>query len=125
MTETNRAAAEGRLAILPEWMQEGRQIWLWRECFCDGTDLCPDSVTRLCPLNSMRRPDSETCARCARHHPQLDTATVWAVSAVFEPRGIVWCINEAYEIRDSLLRESVFPSREEALRHRPEEIVYG
>ena len=120
-----KAAGEGRVAVLPEWLQEGRRVWLWRECFCDDGDLCEDSVTPACPLNSFSgRPDVGTTARCARYHPQLDSTTVWAVSAEFTPKGIFWMINEAYRIRDCFLREAVFPSREAAQARRPEVIAY-
>lgn len=119
------AARDGRVAVLPEWLQEGRKVWMWRECFCTDGDLCEDSVTPACQMNSLRsRPDPAALARCARYHPQLDSTTVWAVSAEFTPKGIFWMINEAYRIRDCFLREAVFPSREAAQARRPEVIAY-
>lgn len=120
-----RAARDGRVAILPEFCTEGREIWYWRECWCTDGDGCMDMVSSSCPQNSLRRPDADTMARCARHHPVLDRTTVWAVSAEFDRRGILWVINDAIQIRDAFLRAAVFPSRDAALAHRPEVIEYG
>ena len=120
------AARDGRVAVLPAWLTEGSKVWIWRECFCDGGDMCPDCVTPACPLNCLKgRPDAETAARCARNHPQLDSLTVWAVSADFTPGGIFWVINEAYRIRNCFLRAAVSPTKEAALANRPARIEYG
>jgi len=121
-----RAARDGRVAILPEFCTEGREIWYWRECWCTDGDGCMDMVSSSCPRNALRRPDADTMARCARHHPVLDRTTIWAVQAEFYRNGgIVWVINDAIFIRDAFLRSAVFPTREEALQHRPEVIEYG
>lgn len=122
----NKGELPYRAAVLPEWLEEGRTVWFWRDCFCDGTDLCSDSVGPMCPLNSLRgRPSPEVIGKCARHHPQLDQTVIWAVSAAFEPGKILWTVNEAYTVREEFLRATFFPSREAALARRPEEIVYG
>ncbi|MBR2699545.1 MAG: hypothetical protein IKE76_13240 [Clostridia bacterium] len=119
------ALRDGRAAILPEWLQEGRTVWFWRECWCFDKDLCADSVTSACPFNSLGPRDKEKIHQCARRHPVLDSTEIWAVSAVFERSGVSWCINDAYTVKDCLLRGAFFPSRLDALEHRPEEVAYG
>jgi len=119
------ALRDGRVAIQPEWLQEGRVVWYWRETYCFDSDLCPDSVTPSCPFNSSGRQDKEKIHRCARKHPVLTSTEVWSVQALFERGGVSWCVNDAYTVRDCLLRGAFFPSRIEALEHRPEEVAYG
>jgi len=119
------ALREDRVAILPEWLQEGRTVWFWRESYCFDKDLCVDSVTPACPFNGLGPRDRERIHSCARRHPVLDSTEVWAVTAIFERGGVSWCINDAYTVRDCMLRAAFFPSRIEALEHRPEEVVYG
>lgn len=111
-------------AELPEWLQEGRTVWYWRETYCTG-ELCTDKLGSGCPMNQTFRPDRDTVAKCARRHPVLDSLTVWAVLAMFEPGGIRWVINDAIEIRDEALRSAVFPDRKSALKRPPEVVVYG
>ena len=120
-----RLISESRLAILPDWLQEGRTVWFWRECYCFDKDLCPDSVTPVCPFNSMGLRDKEKIRQCARRHPVLDSTEIWSVSAVFERSGVSWCINDAYTVKDCLLRGAFFPSRIDALEHKPEVVAYG
>jgi len=119
------ALREDRVAILPDWLQEGRTVWYWRETYCFDSDLCVDSVTTACPFNSTGRQDRDRIHRCARKHPILTSTEVWAVVAIFERNGVSWCINDAFTVRDCMLRAAFFPSRIEALEHRPEEVVYG
>lgn len=121
------AAREGRVAVLPAWIQEGRTVWYWRETLCDD-DLCPDMVGPSCPMNRMHgaaRYGDPEARGCARLHPVLDSMELWSVAAQFTPRGIVWALNEDTEISDAWLRLAVFPSKEEALQHRPRRIEYG
>lgn len=122
-----KAAREGRVAVLPEWLCEGRIVWYWREILCDD-ELCPDMVGPSCPINDAHRhigPRSPEALECARLHPVLDSMELWAVSAQFTPRGVVWAFNEDTEISDAWLRLAVFPTKEEALQHRPRRIEYG
>lgn len=111
-------------AELPEWLQEGRTVWYWRVTFCMD-ELCPDGVSPGCPLNSFNRADRATVDACSRRHPVLDSMTVWAVLAMFEPGGVRWVINDALEIRDEDLRAAVFPDKKTALKRRPEVVMYG
>lgn len=121
-----KAARDGRVAVCPEWMTEGKTVWFWRETFCDD-ELCLDEVGPSCPINSLRhvRAGDPEARRCARMHPVLESVEIWDVVARFDPRGVLWVINDGYEIRDSVLRGAVFPSRQSALAHRPEVIEYG
>lgn len=111
-------------AELPEWLQEGRTVWYWRETYCSD-EACLDMVASVCPLNMGLRPDRDAVAKCARRHPVLDSVTVWAVLAIFEPGGVRWVINDALEIRDEDLRAAVFPDKKTALKRRPEVVMYG
>ena len=119
------ALREGRVAIQPEWLEEGRTVWFWRESYCFDKDLCSDSVTPACPFNGLGPRDREKIHSCARRHPVLDSTEIWVVQAIFERGGVSWCINDAYTVKDCLLKGAFFPSRLEALEHRPEEVVYG
>ena len=119
-----RAAREGRVAVQPEWLQEGRTVWIWRSILCDE-ELCPDSVGSACPLNGKAYPWSLEARKCARTHPVLDKLDVWSVAAHFEPRGLTWAINDEIIIPDACLREAVWPSERAAKAHRPEAIRYG
>ena len=117
---------QGRAAVLPEWLQEGREIWFWRETYCYEGDLCTDSITPVCPYNRRGRiREPEEVLQCARRHPLLTKADVWSVSASFEPLGIFWTINECYTVRDNMLRLAFFPTQADALDHKPEVILYG
>ena len=122
-----KAARDGRVAVLPEWLQEGRTIWYWREILCDD-ELCMDMVSPVCPLNRTRekiRPRDPEAIECARLHPVLDSMELWAVGADFTPRGVVWRLNDDLQIHDVWLRRAVFPTKAEALQHRPGRIEYG
>lgn len=119
------AMTDRRLAILPEWLQEGRTVWFWRETYCFDGDLCVDSVTTVCPFNGAGRADREKIAQCSRRHPILTKTDVWSVTASFEPLGIFWTINDCYTVRDDLLRLAFFPTQAAAMDHRPEVILYG
>ena len=83
-----------------------------------------DMVNSVCPLNASVRSDRDAVVKCARRHPVLDSMTVWAVLAMFEPGGVRWIINDGIEIRDELLRAAVFPDKKTALKRRPEVVVY-
>ena len=122
-----KAAREGRVAILPEFLQEGRVVWYWREILCDD-ELCPDMVGPSCPMNDLHRSvraRSPEALACARLHPVLDSMELFSVLAQFTPRGIVWRLNDAVEISDAWLRSAVWPSKLSALQHRPGRIEYG
>lgn len=119
------AMDERRLAILPEWLQEGRTVWFWRETYCFDGDLCMDSITPVCPFNSAGRADREKISQCSRRHPILTKTDVWSVTAAFEPLGIFWTINDCYTVRDDVLRLAFFPTQAAAMDHRPEVILYG
>jgi len=116
---------ENRLAVLPDWLQEGREIWFWRETYCFDGDLCMDSITPVCPYNRSGRADRQKIIQCARRHPLLTKTDVWSVTASFEPLGIFWTINECYTVRADLLLSAFFPTQAKALEHRPEVVVYG
>ena len=84
-----RAAGEGRVAILPEFLQEGREVWYWRETLCDD-ELCLDMVGPTCPMNRINEhigPHDPEAIRCAMMHPVLDCMEIWHVTAAFTPRG--------------------------------------
>lgn len=125
LTDYELADREDRLAILPDWLQEGKTVWYWRECYCMDGDLCPVSVTKECPFNQWQRPDNEEIFECARRHPQLDSMQVWSVLAIFERGGVKWVVNDCIEVKDRNLRGAVFPTKGLALDHVPEVIEYG
>ena len=118
------AARDGRMAVCPEWMAEGRTVWCWRETLCDD-ELCLDMVGPSCPFNRGAHRGDPEALRCARMHPVLDSMELWSVGARFTPQGVVWVLNDDREIPDSRLRAAVFPSKQAALFHRPEVIEYG
>ena len=120
------AARDGRVAVCPEHVREGRTVWYWRETLCQD-ELCMDMVGPSCPMNRMRGvgPGSPEALRCARMHPVLDSVELWSVGARFTPQGVIWVLNDDREIPDSRLRAAVFPSKQAALYHRPEVIEYG
>ena len=121
-----RLIGESRLAILPDWLQEGRTVWFWRETSCFDDDLCIDSVQPFCPYNrSVGRPDHSVIRDCARRHPIIAKTDVWSVTASFEPLGIFWTINDCYTVRSDRLLQAFFPTQEKALEHKPEVILYG
>ena len=117
-----KAAREGRAALLPEWLQEGRTVWVWRASLCDE-DCCADMVTVVCPRNRGASWGSRDTQDCAGRHPVLEAMTVYDAAALFKPDGILWTINDSPLIRDAELRRVFFPSREAALKNRPERAV--
>lgn len=122
-----KAARDGRVAVLPEWLKEGATVWYWRELLCDD-ELCPDMVGPSCPMNSLHGrhgPHSPEALECARMHPTLDSMEVRRVTAEFTPQGVTWCINDSFEVPAYWLRRAVFTSKAKALQHRPERIEYG
>lgn len=116
-----RATREGRVALLPEWLQVGRPVWYWRESLCDD-DGCPDMVTAACPLNAGAAWIDEEARECSQRHPVLEKSTVWSACAYFTPRGVEWSVNELPAVADVHLRSAFFRSREEALKFRPKEV---
>lgn len=110
------------MAVLPEWLQEGRTVWIWRPCLCDG-DGCMDMVSAVCPVNRGESWGSRGVRDCARRHPVLEAVTVYDAAAVFKPDGVLWTINDMALIRDGELRRVFFPTREAALKNRPERAV--
>ena len=120
-----RLISESRLAILPDWLQEGRVVWFWRETYCFDGDLCVDSITPVCPFNGSGRADRDRILRCSRRHPILTKTDVWSVTASFEPLGIFWTINDCYTVRNDVLLGAFFPTQAAAMDHRPEVILYG
>ena len=120
--EIDVAVREGRAAILPEWLQPGREVWYWRESLCDE-DGCLDMVTVACPINAGFRWHEEEVRSCARQHPVLEKAEIYSVFASWSERGVEWIINGLPAVPDCLFRESFFVSEAEARRHRPGEVV--
>lgn len=118
------AARDGRVAVLPGFLQEGREVWYWRELLCQD-DLCPDCVSSVCPLNAGYRFTDPETVKCCRDHPVLDKMEVWSVAAQFTPSGVEWIINDLPGVDDRALRAVYFPSRAEAIRHRPGRIEHG
>lgn len=120
-----KAVREGRAAILPGWLAEGKTVWYWRETLCDE-ELCVDCVSPVCPFNSasLAWNDPEV-RRCAREHPVLDKMEIYDVRAVFTAKGIFWVVNDGIDVADRLLRAVYFPTREAALARRPRRIEYG
>lgn len=119
-----RAAREQRVAVLPEWLQEGRTVWYWRETLC-GDDLCPDSVGVCCPINHSLSWNDPAVLSCARQHPVLQRTEIWGVLVMFTPRGMQWVINDLAPVDDRYMREVFFASEKEARKRRPREVVYG
>lgn len=120
--EIDAAVREGRAAILPEWLQPGREVWYWRESLCEE-DECPDQDTLSCPLSAGFCWHEDEARRCARQHPVLEKSTVWGVAAEFTERGVVWSVNDLPQIPDWRLHSAFFTSKADALRHRPGEVV--
>lgn len=117
-----KSAREGRVAVLPEWLQEGRTVWIWRASLCDE-DGCMDMVSAVCPVNRGESWGSRAAQDCAGRHPVLEAITVFDAAAVFKPDGVLWTINDFPLIRDAELRRVFFPSREAAMKNRPERAV--
>ena len=117
-----KATREGRVALLPEFLQAGREVWYWRESLCDE-DGCPDMVTVACPLNAGAVWYDDAARECSRQHPVLEKLTIWSAGAFFTPRGVEWVINELPAVPDWHLRNAFFTTRAEALRNRPGRIV--
>lgn len=117
------AAKDGRLAVLPVYLQVGRTVWYWRECLCDD-DGCPDGAGSCCPLNHDLPWNDPAVLECERQHPVLDQMQVHSVWASFTPRGIEWTVN-GLTVAECWLRQAFFPSEAAARRARPERISYG
>ena len=120
--EIDVAVREGRAAILPEWLQPGREVWYWRESLCDE-DGCMDMVTVACPINAGFHWHEEEVRTCARQHPVLEKAEIYSVFASFSERGVEWIVNGLPAVPDWRLRDAFFVSEAEARRHRPGEVV--
>ena len=119
-----RPGGDELVAVLPPYLQEGREVWYWRELLCQD-DLCPDSMSSVCPINQGRRWSDPETIGCRRDHPVLDRMEVWSVTAAFTRRGIELSINELPGVDGRALRAVYFPTRAEAIRHRPGRIEYG
>lgn len=117
-----QATREGRVALLPEWLQVGRRVWYWRECLCDD-DGCPDMVTTSCPLNNGFAWCDEEARDCSLQHPILEETMIWSVAAYFTPRGIEWVINDLPAVADFRLRSAFFKDKTAALLARPGRVV--
>lgn len=117
-----KATREGRVAMLPEWLAEGRTVWIWRENLCDE-DGCMDMVSPVCPRNRGASWDSATAMECARRHPVLESMQIYDVRAVFTRLGVAWSVNDSMLVPDDQLRAVFFPNREAALKNRPERAV--
>ena len=113
------ADREGRAALCPEWLREGRKVWFWRAAYCLAEGECADRSGSCCPLNNGCDLQDRAVRGCAAQHPMLESETVWSVAALFRAWGVAWSINDMDPIGDGALAVSVFPTREEALRHRP------
>lgn len=117
-----RATREGRVALLPEWLQPGREVWYWRESLCDE-DGCLDMGTVACPLNAGAVWFDDVARECSRQHPILEKLTVWSAAAYFTPRGVEWVINDLPAVADVCLRGAFFRTRAEAVKARPREVM--
>lgn len=117
-----RAAADGRLAACPEWLQTGRKVFYWRECLCRD-DLCPESVTAACPINRGAGELDPIARGCARKHPVLEAADVWSVAVYFTAHGPEWSINDMPAVPDRLVRKIFFATAAEARKARPREVL--
>lgn len=119
-----RATREGRVALLPEWLAPGREVWYWHESLCDGNG-CMDMVSASCPLNSGSAWYDDDARDCARRHPSLEKTTIWSVCAHFTTRGVMWSVNDLPAVADLFLRSAYFRTRKEALENRPKEVTAG
>lgn len=119
-----RATREGRVALLPEWLQVGREVWYWHESLCDDNG-CADMVTAACPINKGAVWYDDEARECARRHPSLEKTTVWSVCSYFTPKGVMWSVNELPAVADLFLRGAYFRTRAEALKNRPKEVAAG
>lgn len=117
-----KATREGRVALLPEYLQEGREVWYWRESLCEE-DECPDGAGSCCPLNHGMAWSDPAVIECRRQHPVLEKCTVWSAAAAFTPRGVEWSINDLPAVPDRHLRSAFFSTRAEALKNRPGRIA--
>ena len=117
-----KATREGRVALCPEWLQPGQDVWYWRESLCDD-DGCPDMVKSVCPMNNGFRWFDDVARDCACQHPVLEKTTVWSCQAAFTPRGVEWIINDLPAVADYRLRSAFFTTRDAALQARPGRVV--
>ena len=117
-----RATREGRVALLPEFLQPGREVWYWRESLCEE-DGCPDMDSFACPLAASFSWHDEEARACARQHPVLEKGEIWDVRAVFTGQGVEWIVNDLPPVPDWRLRSAFFTSKTDAMRHRPGEVV--
>lgn len=124
VTAIEKAKAEDRLAVLPEWLAPGREVWFWRRSWCHD-DGCMDCVTAGCPFNRGLPWSSDEVRECSKRHPVLDHEAVYSAAAEFTPHGIWWSINEGEPVPAFLLDAVYFPDEEAARRHIPERVAYG
>ena len=117
-----RATREGRVALLPEWLRIGSEVWYWRESLCDD-DCCADMDTLSCPLSAGFQWFEPEARSCARQHPVLEKGTVYSVAAVFTERGVEWSVNDLPPVPDWRLRGAFFTGKADAMRNRPGEVV--
>ena len=113
-----------RWAVVPEWLQVGREVWYWRELLC-ADDICTDGVTSACPLNRGVKWYEDEARSCAHAHPMLEKTTVWSVMAAFTPRGVEWIVNDLDAVADSRLREAFFRTAKGSRTGRPEVVRSG
>lgn len=120
--EITAAAQDGRLALCPDWLMPGREVWYWRESLC-GDDGCPDMVTSCCPLNHGIAWYEDTARECSQQHPVLEHTTVWSAGAYFTPRGVEWMINDLPAVADVRLLSAFYRTEKEAWAARPGRIA--
>lgn len=113
-----QAARDHRVAVLPEWLQRGREVWYWRECLCED-DGCMDMTSVVCPLNRGEPWYGDDARLCSSLHPVLDHSTIWDVSAAFTPRGVEWIINDLEPVADCRLRQVFYEDMGEAMANKP------
>ena len=123
MNKYKRASEQGRLALIPGWMQEGKTVFLWDSPTCQD-EPCGDKGKLGCPLKLDDWDTNPVVLRCQRQHPVLRRLELWAIVARFTPRGVVYILNDYYVIPDFDLRRIVFRTEREARLNKPREAIF-
>lgn len=120
MNKYKRASEEGRLAMVPDWLQEGNSVYLWDSIGCRD-EACGDQGKLACPMG---KGSVQAIRRCRMAHPVLRRIELWSVMAQFTPRGVVYFLNDFYVIPEGDLLRIVFKTEKEARQHKPLEAIF-
>lgn len=120
MNKYKCASEQGRLAMIPDWMQEGNFVYLWDSVDCLD-ESCGDEGKLACPMG---KGSEQVIRRCRMAHPVLRRIALWSVVAQFTPRGVLYFLNDFYVIPDVDLLRIVFKNEKEARLHKPLEAIF-